>query len=156
MLYFAYGSNLDWNQMLKRCPSAEFVCVAKLEDHQLAFTRRSVTRGCGVADALPHPGNHVWGVVYQIEGSDIGRLDACEGFKPERPKKESSYVREERKVYKDGVKAKPMLVSVYLANQEANPPHPNAEYKSLIVRGAKHWHLPEEYIAELERIQVHV
>jgi len=27
LLYFAYGSNLDWSQMKKRCPSAEFVGI---------------------------------------------------------------------------------------------------------------------------------
>ena len=40
MIYFAYGSNLDFVQMRSRCPSAQFVAVAKLPDHQLAFTRR--------------------------------------------------------------------------------------------------------------------
>jgi len=26
MLYFAYGSNLDWKRIKKRCPSASFYC----------------------------------------------------------------------------------------------------------------------------------
>ena len=50
MLYFAYGSNLDWAQMKSRCPSATFVDRAKLKDHRLAFTRKSKDRDCGAAD----------------------------------------------------------------------------------------------------------
>ena len=42
--------------MKERCPSAKFVAVAKLTDHSLQFTRRSVNRGCGVADAVPERG----------------------------------------------------------------------------------------------------
>jgi len=53
MLYFAYGSNLDFAQMRDRCPSALFVAIAKLPDHRLAFTRKSIKRACGVADAVP-------------------------------------------------------------------------------------------------------
>ena len=49
MLYFAYGSNMEWKQMRERCPSAMFVCIAKLKDRRLAFTRKSKDRGCGVA-----------------------------------------------------------------------------------------------------------
>jgi hypothetical protein len=29
MLYFAYGSNMNWDQMRERCPSARFEFVAK-------------------------------------------------------------------------------------------------------------------------------
>jgi hypothetical protein len=33
-------------------------------------------------------------------------------------------------------------------------PKPDAEYKARIVNGAKHWKLPAEYIASLEKIEV--
>ena len=35
-----------------------------------------------------------------------------------------------------------------------NPPLPNAAYKQQLVEGAKYWRLPEEYQAELGRIEV--
>ena len=63
MLYFAYGSMMDLGEMRGRCTSAKFVAVAKLPDHSLQFTRRSIKRGCGVADVVPEPGRDVWGVV---------------------------------------------------------------------------------------------
>lgn len=154
MLYFAYGSNLDWTQIKSRCPSARFVCKAILKDHELAFTRRSKERGCGVADVLPATNRVVWGVVYQISELDIGQLDKSEGYRPERPRKDNSYVREERHVYAEGDSQKPLSVSVYVANKQENPPLPIQKYKMLIVNGAKFWHLPEDYIQELEQIKV--
>lgn len=155
MLYFAYGSNLDWSQMKGRCPSAQFVCIAMIKDHKLAFTRRSIERDCGVADVIQERGRTVWGVVYQIsELEDIIQLDKSEGFKPGRSREANSYIREERHVYTDGTTEKPLLVSVYIANKQENPPLPSNEYKTLIVNGAKFWHLPEDYIKELEQIKV--
>ena len=71
MLYFAYGSNMNWLQMQNRCPSARFLYRAVLPDYKLAFTRKSVKRGCGVADVVPARGQNAWGVVYEISNLDV-------------------------------------------------------------------------------------
>jgi hypothetical protein len=63
MFYFAYGSNMNWTQMRGRCPSARYVAIAVLRNHTLAFTRKSVKRGCGVADAVWSERQEMWGVV---------------------------------------------------------------------------------------------
>jgi hypothetical protein len=93
VLYFAFGSNLAWAQMKERCPSARFVSIAALPDHRLAFTRKSVNRGCGVADAVRDPGRTLWGVVYEISDLDVGSLDKSEGYRPTR--ETNSYWRRE-------------------------------------------------------------
>jgi len=154
MLYFAYGSMMDFGEMRKRCPSAQFVAVARLPDHSLQFTRRSVNRGCGVADAVPQQGRDMWGAVYDLAEIDFARLDVSEGFRPGRPLNVNSYVRKQRHVYRDGAEDQPILVWIYLGNPQPNPPLPNAVYKKLIVEGAKFWHLPKPYQAELERIEI--
>lgn len=148
-LYFAYGSNMNWSQMAERCPSAKFVTTALLPDHQLSFTRLSTTRGCGVADAVHEIGATVWGVVYAISEEDLSRLDKREGFKSNQ--KSNSYSRQ-RCVVSIGADA--LTVWTYFAERQHNPPPPNQEYKDLIVSGARHWHLPDDYIEQLERIQV--
>jgi gamma-glutamylcyclotransferase (GGCT)/AIG2-like uncharacterized protein YtfP len=154
MLYFAYGSNLDWDQMRERCPSARFVSVARLKDNRLAFTRYSDFRKGGVADVIPKVGQEVWGVVYEIYEEDIGRLDACEGFQPGRPQEKNAYSREERHVYQDGDEKQPIFVSLYIAiRQESGPFLPHPDYKRLIVEGAKYWHLPDKYVGQLEKIE---
>jgi gamma-glutamylcyclotransferase (GGCT)/AIG2-like uncharacterized protein YtfP len=82
MLYFAYGSNVDWAQMNQRCPLAKFVCRAKLPAHRLAFTLKSATRDCGVADVLPDQTKDVWGVVYELPDNQLKNLDKREGYRP--------------------------------------------------------------------------
>ncbi len=154
MLYFAYGSNMDWCQMRERCPSAQFLSVASLKDHRLEFTRRSPKRECGVADAVAKEGAKVWGVVYQIAETEVAMLDKCEGFQPGRERGNNDYVREERHVYRDGDEKRPLLVHIFLAIPEPNPPLPNTKYKGLILEGAKYWHLPDTYIDELREIEV--
>ncbi|MGD0258835.1 MAG: gamma-glutamylcyclotransferase family protein [Verrucomicrobiota bacterium] len=153
MLYFAYGSNMDSGQMRQRCPSAQFVAIAKLPDHRLAFTRHAKDRDCGTCDGVPEPGQDIWGVVFDISESDLRRLDESEGYQPGRPSNANCYVREKRPVYRDGNREEPLLVWLYFANRQPNPPLPNAAYKKQLVDGAKFWRLPEEYQAQLRQIQ---
>ena len=53
-LYFAYGSNINLNQMDVRCPDARVVGPAVLEGYELLF--RGNSRGCGVATIAPNEG----------------------------------------------------------------------------------------------------
>jgi gamma-glutamylcyclotransferase len=152
VFYFAYGSNMDWGQMKNRCPSARFVGVAKLPDHRLAFTRRSVNLRCGVADAVREVGRNVWGVVFELSELDVGALDMSEGYRPGR--EQNSYWRRECMAFLDGDDDRPVAAEAYFADRELNPPLPNQAYKDLILSGARYWHLPDDYSAELEAIEV--
>ena len=49
--YFAYGSNMNLEQMKYRCPAAEVVENVRLENYRLAFRGRAP--GNGVATVLP-------------------------------------------------------------------------------------------------------
>jgi gamma-glutamylcyclotransferase len=152
MLYFTYGSNMNLQQMQERCPSARFVSVALLTDHKLAFTRKSIKRDCGVSDVVSERGRKVWGVVYEISDLDLGKLDAWEGYRP--PREKNAYWRRECLILQDGNDKRPLTVSTYFGDPQSNPPPPNADYKQLIVSGARHWHLPEDYVCDLEAIEV--
>lgn len=153
MLYFAYGSNMDFAQMRSRCPSAKYLGNAMLPDHRLAFTRRSINRRCGVSDVVLERGRRTWGTVFEIAETEIGLLDKEEGYRPGRALEDNSYVRRECHVFRDGDAAQPLLVAVYFGNPQPSPPLPNGEYKKLLVEGARFWHLPPEYVAELESIR---
>ena len=118
----------------------------------LEFTRKSRTRQCGVADVVTKDGAPVWGVVYELADLDVGKLDVSEGFKPGREK--NSYDRRECLVFLDGEDQRPLTVSTYFGVVQPNPPRPNAEYKDLILTGAKYWQLPETYVRKLEQIPV--
>ena len=55
-MYFAYGSNMNLDQMAYRCPAAEAVCTAKLEGYELFFAGRP---GNGIAGIRPKQGGAV-------------------------------------------------------------------------------------------------
>ena len=152
MLYFAYGSNLDWLQMKNRCPSARFVCVARLAGYRLAFTRFSDRRRCGVADVIETEGNEVWGVIYQLDECDFGPLDNYEGHVPGG--RNNAYERIELQVLRHGDAAQPTAAWIYVVCDKSEREHaPSAEYKRLLTEGARHWRLPQPYIAMLDAIK---
>jgi hypothetical protein len=90
MLYFAYGSNMHAAQMKERCPSAKFVCRGKLPSHRLAFTLRSRSRRCGVADILRDETKEVWGIVYELLENELENLDKDEDSIPDDPTTKTS------------------------------------------------------------------
>lgn len=94
--------------MCKRCPSAQFVSVAMLSKHRLAFTRKSIDRDCGVSDVIADNNDSVWGAVFSIQETDIALLDKAEGYRPGRRRESNSYVREEYHVWRDGDKERPL------------------------------------------------
>jgi gamma-glutamylcyclotransferase len=77
--YFAYGRNLGAELMATVCPGHRFLGTAELRDHRLAFRRRSVRTGTGVADVFPEPGHSVWGALYELDAQGLAALDEKEG-----------------------------------------------------------------------------
>jgi gamma-glutamylcyclotransferase len=77
--YFAYGSNLDVQQMLERCPSAQLRLSAILPHHALVFAGFSHRWGGAVATVIPRQGTNVAGVLYALTRQDLRRLDSFEG-----------------------------------------------------------------------------
>lgn len=106
-LYFAYGSNMNWDQMRERCPSARFEFVAKAEGYRFAFTRFSKKRQCGVADIVASPGSEVWGAVFAIPNFEVDELDKSEGYRPRRYRDKNAYERRQFEVFYQGDNARP-------------------------------------------------
>jgi len=153
MRYFAYGSNLDWDQMRERCPSSAFVHVACLRDHALAFTRYSPRRGCGVADVVRRTGHEVWGVVYELSDDDGCRLDAFEGYVPGR--RRNGYRRIDTRVAIDGFDTRTIEVVTYeVCERRSTHVPPDRRYLDHLRRGARAWGLPEAYQAALRDVAV--
>ena len=71
--YFAYGSNLNFEQMVYRCPEATVVGTAKLDGYELAFRR-------GYLTILPKEGATVEGLIWSITDHDEAQLDCYEGY----------------------------------------------------------------------------
>ena len=150
MLYFAYGSNMDEHRVkaANRCPTARFIFKAILPGHRLVFTSGGEAGTCA-ADAIADPASRVWGVVYDITDSDRQQLDAREGVgvRAYRPK--------EVLVHPHGDLEQRVMVLTYGANDAADLQlAPSREYLDHLLRGARRWGLPADYIAQLERMEI--
>ncbi len=77
--YFAYGSNMSASVMSGECPGSTFLGRARLPRHRIAFTRRSVRTGTGVADIVADEDGVVWGVLYELAEGELDALDRKEG-----------------------------------------------------------------------------
>ena len=79
-VYFAYGSNLEPDQMRARCPGSRVLCRAILPDHVLVFRGFSRDWEGAVATVEPAPGEVVHGVVFEVTPADVESLDRYEGY----------------------------------------------------------------------------
>ena len=77
-LYIAYGSNLNKEQMQRRCPDAIPVTEALLSDYQLKFMGNS--KRYGVLNIIPKKGCSVPIVLWKITKADEESLDQYEGY----------------------------------------------------------------------------
>lgn len=138
VLYFAYGSNLDADQLRERCPSSNSRCAARLRNHRLDFTYYSTRWTGGAADVLPHSGDDVWGVVYELAERDLVRLDRYE----------SGYERVTLSV--EGPDGEHYAVITYMVREKRNFP-PSDMYLDKILDWAERWNLPPDYLARLRQ-----
>ena len=142
--YFAYGSNMDPDQMGERCPSARLVGPARLIDFRLAFTRESEVTypGSGVADVVAAPGSVVWGAVYSVDEADLGALDRLEGAG-------DAYAREQVDVVDE--KGDTVAAVTYVVLRKSDREfRPTAEYMSRVIGGARACGLGRDYVELLE------
>lgn len=77
-LYFAYGSNINLDQMAQRCPDAQVVGPVTLENYELLF--RGNLRGAGVATIAPKEGSVVYGLLWKITPECERSLDHYEDY----------------------------------------------------------------------------
>jgi len=144
MLYFAYGSNMDWSRMRECCPSAQFVLKAMLPEYELQFTRTSRKLHCGTADIVSAGGGIVWGVVYHLIEKDQQGLDEKEGVGI------GAYRSENAAVNAEGDPARRLKVFTYVVCSKESPrPKPSRTYLQHLLDGAEKWQLPDAYVKTL-------
>ncbi|MEY8388391.1 gamma-glutamylcyclotransferase family protein [uncultured Oscillibacter sp.] len=149
-LYFAYGSNINLEQMACRCPDACVVGPVFLEDYELLFRRG------GFATIAPKAGGRVHGLLWSLTRSCERSLDRYEGY-PRFYDKRTVTVR-------DGL-GRSLSVMAYIMDERFKEPMlPSTAYYNGILEGYRCSGLPaaalkeawdhavEEVHAETERI----
>ena len=143
-LYFAYGSNMDQEQMHERCPRAVLFGPAVLNDYHLAFTIFSPTRLCGCADIVSSFGDRVHGLLYRLTDAEMEAMDAFEGHP-------IHYQRIPVRInYQDGEVDAYSYEVVYKKENLRPSPH----YLGLLQSAAILHKFPEEYQAFLHGIKI--
>jgi hypothetical protein len=151
MLYFAYASHLDPDQMRRDCPGHRVVGMAALADHRIAFPRYSRDWGGGIAGLATAHGAKVWGVLHELSDADVAALDEHECLRAgcdrhnlhDRELVTVDLVRPD-----DGSVPRRVRALAYVA-RASNPSPPARRYLETLVRGARHHRLPDEYVEAL-------
>ena len=119
MLYVAYGSNMNLEQMAFRCPNSKIVGNGKLHGWKLLFNVH--------ADIIEVENEIVPVVVWNIANEDWRMLDMYEGYP-------SYYVKEIVNVVLDNGKKEEAIVYVMAENRKGIYP-PASSYFNGIVKG---------------------
>ncbi len=132
-LYFAYGSNLDPEQMEFRCPGAIPAGIGRLDGWRLRIGER------GVATVTESPAAVVWGGLWEVSDEHLRALDRAEGVA-------AGLYRREVVGIARGDDALDAVVYIEAFTTDG-PPRPG--YLERILRGAEWFALPADYRAAL-------
>jgi hypothetical protein len=150
-LYFAYGSNMDSEQMKKRCPNYKYIGKGFLSDHTIAFTRYSITRNSSVADVIQKTGELVWGILYRLTEEDITRMDRHEGHPNIYARKTVTIdkVSNDHFAYNNAIlpsnEYEKVSAEIYEVVNKEEQPNPSLEYLKHLLDGAFENFLPISY-----------
>ncbi|MEM3399905.1 MAG: gamma-glutamylcyclotransferase family protein [Candidatus Micrarchaeia archaeon] len=144
ILYFAYGSNMDRDRMLKRGVKIFSESIGYIKMWKLVFNKKAPNKGEGYANIVPNKNSKVYGVIYEIEETDILKLDEYEGYPTHYDRQAITVIRS------DGTEIK---AQVYIAKNDMTDTNlkPSKSYMQYILNGARQHNLPEEYIDFLEK-----
>lgn len=144
MIYFAYGSNMDLEQMKLRCPGSSVIGIGQLSHYTMAFTRWSRSWKSGTADILPERGAIVHGVLFDLTVEGLKKMDKFADYP-------NSYLRQDVTVLCGG---EPLPAMTYVARRQGVY-LPSKSYLGKMVQGGVQNNLPEEYITYLQSIKTH-
>jgi gamma-glutamylcyclotransferase (GGCT)/AIG2-like uncharacterized protein YtfP len=138
-IYFAYGSNLDENQMKVRCPYYEKLGCGYIKDYELCFPKTSKKwEDMGVASIRSKQGSTVEGALYILNNEDLSKMDKFEG----------GYDRIKVEVIVDG---NPIEAYTYMvSNNQYAYFKPSYKYINQIYEGAQVFKLSDTYIDHLK------
>ena len=135
MLYFSYGSNLNWHQMLKiRCPEAKYVTRYNLSGYKLIFSNHDPVRIFGHANIEKKKSSKVPGAIWEINKKNETILDEYEGV--------PNYYQ------KEYIKWKDQKTLIYIQNRFTKK-KPSSDYFHTIIQGYKDCNLNLIYLKKV-------
>jgi gamma-glutamylcyclotransferase len=169
--YFGYGSNLWLEQMHIRCPTSQYLGVARLNNYRwiindrgyaniIEVSKDSTTGECEYSSPTKDSNyeNVVFGLVYSLEAEDEKRLDRNEGVPIAYTKEDlicdfwSSDTSHKVDTSKQLYERRDLLV--YIDRKRMTPDKPRREYIYRMNRGiddALKMGVPEQYVRNVMR-----
>ncbi|HJQ43851.1 MAG TPA: gamma-glutamylcyclotransferase [Jatrophihabitantaceae bacterium] len=138
-LYAAYGSNMDPEQMLVRCPHSPAAGTGWLNGWRLTFGGEEMGWDGALAMVVPDPGSQVFVALYDLSSQDQDVLDYWESADTGLYKKIKLRI-----ATLDG----DVLAWVYILDGYEGG-LPSARYLGLIAEAAQKAGAPEDYVADL-------
>ncbi|TET10386.1 MAG: gamma-glutamylcyclotransferase [Candidatus Atribacteria bacterium] len=135
MYYFAYGSNMNHEQMKKRCPNSRFVETAYIRGYNVVFDGYSNFWKCSTANIVPNSISLAYGGLFEIDDMDLRILDGYEGYP-------NYYSRELVEVF--GSDDEVYDSWVYIKDEERKS-KPSLRYIKTVLDGAEDCRLPQDY-----------
>src|SRR3712207_783358 len=77
MLYFAYCTLLDRDEMRRFCPNAQPRGVGRITGWRVGFA--AYAEGRGGCQLLPEPEHDIWGLLYELSDAEMAGLDTISG-----------------------------------------------------------------------------
>ena len=138
-LYAAYGSNMDPEQMLERCPHSPFLGTGWLDGWRLTFGGEEMGWDGALAMVVPDPESQVFVALYDLSPYDQDVLDYWESADT------GLYNKIKLRINTlDG----DQLAWVYILDGYEGG-LPSARYLGLIAEAAEAAGAPDDYVAEL-------
>ncbi len=125
-LYFAYGSNINLDQMARRCPKAEVICPVTLNGYRLLF--RGGYPNNGVATITPSSMHQVKGLLWKLTPECEQSLDHYEGFP-------HFYGKENVTVMDKAGNTYTVMAYIMTREYEREPAYPSISYYTGIAQG---------------------
>ncbi len=144
MLYFAYCTLLDIDEMGKYCPTAKPTGIARLSGYKVSFATYSQVSSGGGCNLEEVSGEEILGLLYDMSPEALEALDSIAGVDKGYYKKIDISVRG-----KDGAE---MPAITYVIPEPGGPFQPSTDYTRPILAGARALRLPPAYIEKLESI----
>ncbi len=137
LLYFGYGADLRREGFMRRCPGADWLGLAKLEDH------RFVIGAHGVATVKPEKDAVVWGALWLVPAGELAVLDAFAGVVEGRAERTTRRI-----VSPAGPRTEAMMYVGSLPGSAGAKKV--AGYMAEVIAGAEESRVPAAYLKELK------
>ncbi len=145
--YFAYGSNMLTERLVRRCPSAAPAGPAAALEYRLRFAKTG-RDGSAKATLVRDPAQMVHGVLFAIETCELDALHSAEGAGVGYDYQQSFRV--------TGPDGKEIQASTYIGVCHAynDSLKPFDWYRALVLAGATQHCLPDDYLDQFRGIVV--